>query len=350
METSKKQEGGEVSKDAALMWIEPPYFKREGFDAFKIMQTKEDDVIMASYPKCGTSWMHQIIFSLLRIDDHGNLPAGQKLIGKDHQVYPASLLLDSQHNGFSGRVTFNSLIAQRAPRLFSTHSRAGNLPKTILDKGRLVIIARNPKDAFISMFFFDQKYKKITKNPNIDKHIREQYTQWVDKGMEHMFEQFQQHMGPDMAPIGFGDYFSYYKDMLALLQQIGLFGDHHHIDGGQRPRGFLTFYETLHSDFDSEIKRLAAFLGVTLTREKFATLKERVSFQAMAGAKLSGGRQHFVRKHFTIRKGVVGDHMNYLSAAHWARADELFRQQMLGVKEFHPLFGIMNAHKRSAKL
>ena len=51
METSKKQEGGEVSKDAALMWIEPPYFKREGFDAFKIMQTKADDVIMASYPK-----------------------------------------------------------------------------------------------------------------------------------------------------------------------------------------------------------------------------------------------------------------------------------------------------------
>lgn len=40
----------------------PPYFCRSGLQAFRSMDTHPCDVIMASYPKCGTSWMHQILF------------------------------------------------------------------------------------------------------------------------------------------------------------------------------------------------------------------------------------------------------------------------------------------------
>ena len=40
----------------------PPYFCQSGLQAFQNMDTQPCDVIMASYPKCGTSWLHQILF------------------------------------------------------------------------------------------------------------------------------------------------------------------------------------------------------------------------------------------------------------------------------------------------
>ena len=196
------------------------------------------------------------------------------------------------------------------------------------------------QDAFVSAFFFFKQYHE--------------YQNWADKGMAHIFEQFQQPMGAEESPIGCGDYYSYYKDMLRLLQKIGLSGDMLGVTpSGQKPRGFLTFYEEMHANFDTEVQRLATFLGVVLTREKLASLKERVSFRSMAGAETSGGQQHFKRKHYTIRKGVVGDYQNHLSAGHWTRADRLFREQMLTEDQFRPLFRIMNVHnerRQRAKL
>ena len=49
----------------------PPYFNASGLQSFQEMVTVSSDVIIASYPKCGTSWLHQILFSLLRMDEHG---------------------------------------------------------------------------------------------------------------------------------------------------------------------------------------------------------------------------------------------------------------------------------------
>ena len=40
----------------------PPYLCESGLQAFRSMDTRPCDVIMASYPKCGTSWLHQILF------------------------------------------------------------------------------------------------------------------------------------------------------------------------------------------------------------------------------------------------------------------------------------------------
>lgn len=40
----------------------PPYLCESGLQAFRSMNTRPCDVIMASYPKCGTSWLHQILF------------------------------------------------------------------------------------------------------------------------------------------------------------------------------------------------------------------------------------------------------------------------------------------------
>ena len=46
-----------------------------------------------------------------------------------------------------------------------------------------------------------------------------------------------------------GSYWKYYKDMVELIERLG------------PERATLTFYETLQTDFDAEVTRLADFLG-----------------------------------------------------------------------------------------
>jgi hypothetical protein len=56
------------------------------------------------------------------------------------------------------------------------------------------------------------------------------------------------------------------------------------------------FYEQLHADFDTEVGRLANFLGAALSPAKMGALRDRCSL----GAALARGDA-------TVRKGVVGE-------------------------------------------
>merc|ERR1719428_2495225 len=135
---------------------------------------------MASFHKCGTCWMHQIIFCLLRMDEKGNFPAPlETMLGSASQVYPDALPLkrDEGCDGLTFTDTsprmfeapledavqdagFEDLLAQQRPRLFSCHIRAENLPADLSERGRLVLISRNPKDALVSGFFFLRKLQE----------------------------------------------------------------------------------------------------------------------------------------------------------------------------------------------
>ncbi|KAH8059899.1 sulfotransferase [Aureococcus anophagefferens] len=49
----------------------PAYYEASGAAAFKALTARDDDVFVASYPKCGTSFGHGIVYALLRMDDDG---------------------------------------------------------------------------------------------------------------------------------------------------------------------------------------------------------------------------------------------------------------------------------------
>ena len=71
-----------------------------------------------------------------------------------------------------------AVLKQDSPRLFTTHIRSGNLPPALTGvvdptasgpaaapradggSGRLIVIARNPKDAIISGYYFAEKLSK----------------------------------------------------------------------------------------------------------------------------------------------------------------------------------------------
>jgi hypothetical protein len=286
----------------------PAYFNAAGQKHFEAMETVDSDVFMSSYPKCGTSWMHQICYCLLRMDEHGECEFGDLVIGSTTQVYPDAIGVDKDptSSGSPKKFGVNDLLRQPRPRLISSHIRAGNLPPSLGSAGKLVMISRNPKDALISAFFFFTKLWKMMEAAGPSANMSaEGFKSRVGKGLEHFYEIYNEVYETKEGQYAYGDYYTWHTDMLKLGNQLG------------PSRFFSTFYEQMHADFRGEVHRLADFLNVPMTEAKFQALAKRVSFDAMAD-----------RKHITARKGVVGDHKEHLTRAHWARMELYFDQYL----------------------
>ena len=178
-----------ASLEPGRFWIQgvAGYFNGEGLKAFQEATLRPTDVVFVSYPKCGTSWLHQILFCLLRMDDEGGFDAPlddegrPEMLGSTGQVYPDSVPVKpasdpgsqatpggrggrgggggrggrgggrggrgGRGGGGIGASSIEALMAQPEPRLFTTHIRGPMLPPSLQANGRLVVIARNPKDA-----------------------------------------------------------------------------------------------------------------------------------------------------------------------------------------------------------
>ena len=81
----------------------PGYFNAEGFAAFQGSTLRSSDVVFVSFPKCGTSWLHQILFCLLRMDERGEFGAPlHELLGSDGQIYPDSVPVSADAWGRGG--------------------------------------------------------------------------------------------------------------------------------------------------------------------------------------------------------------------------------------------------------
>eukprot|EP01046_Picozoa_sp_COSAG06_P025335 COSAG06_NODE_2124_length_7540_cov_3.145794_3_plen_183_part_00 len=148
-------------------------------------------------------------------------------------AHDATLHPTSQMRGMS----IETLLGQPDPRLLTTHIRANQLPTALHKNGRLIVVARNPKDALVSAWFFQQKLNAAGL-PRADTGI--------ERGMEGAFDDYLSSIPEAEIPHGaYGDYWKYYRDMLSLVEQLG------------PDRATLTFYETLQTDFEAEVSRLA---------------------------------------------------------------------------------------------
>ena len=294
------------------------YFNEEGLEAFQsIPSFRGSDVIMASFPKCGTSWLHSILFCLLRMDDRGEFPAPlEELAGARGQIYPDGVPVSLRGAGDEAphpgpqprRGSIEALLEQPNPRLFTSHIRANQLPVALRENGRLVMIARNPKDALVSAWFFQQMLNETGFFP-------ERNDTGVERGLEGAFEDYLESIPESEIPRGaYGDYWKYYRDMLGLAEQLG------------PERATWTFYETLQTDFEAEVVRIADFLDVPLSPAKLEKLADFVAFDK---AKERGS--------MTTRMGVTNDHVNHLTPKHWERMDAMFAEKMGDLDAFAPL-------------
>ena len=96
---------------------------------------RSDDVIVATSPSSGTHWVYYITY-LLKTKNFGPIPV--------HMQRP---LMEYPYSDES----FQTLVDQKEPRLFSSHLPACVLPKHAF-KAKVIYVYRNPKDVATSLY------------------------------------------------------------------------------------------------------------------------------------------------------------------------------------------------------
>ncbi|CAH8295808.1 unnamed protein product [Eruca vesicaria subsp. sativa] len=260
----------------------------------------QNDVILATIPKSGTTWLKALTFAILNrnrfdpvVSDHHPL-----LTSNPHDLVPFleyKLYANGEVPDLSGLAS---------PRTFATHVPFGSLKGSIEEQGvKVVYLCRNPFDTFISSWHFSNSVKSESVSP---------------VSLEEGFDLYCR------GVIGFGPFWEhmlgYWKESL------------------KRPERVLFLkYEDLKEDIETNLKKLASFLGVSFTEEEegkgvvkaIADLCSFESLKKLEVNKLNKSIKNFENR-YLFRKGEVSDWRNYLSPVQVERLSALVDDKLGG--------------------
>ncbi|XP_038973886.1 flavonol sulfotransferase-like [Phoenix dactylifera] len=280
---------------AALPLLVSAIVAREHFKA------QPADVLLATCPKTGTTWLKALLFATVNRSSHTNSHPPLATLSP-HQCVPSlefSVCVNDR---------IPDLDALSSPRLFGTHIPFQSLPASVIDSGcRIVYLYRDPKDCFISLWHF---VNKLRAKDNI-----ELWT--LDEALEH----FSNGISP------FGPYWEHV---------LGYWNGHL-----ERPQKVLFLkYEELMQHPKVHLKRLAEFVGSPFTEdeEKEGVVEGIIrlcSFENMSNSEVNKiGRAELevgtVEYSLFFRRGDVGGWANHLTPEMARRLEEITESKFRG--------------------
>ena len=241
----------------------------------------DGDIVVASHPKSGTTWMQNIVSLLI---NDGNL---EKV--KDQPLYLQVPWLEGKEDPDCD-CGYKLLEHRSSPRLMKTHVYGLLVPPAMLKKAKIVYIVRNPKDVAVSYFHMHRAYQFLP------------YVPW-DEFITELFL-------PGKLLYGL-----WHKHAIYWWEM-----------SKSHPNILFLHYETLVKELKAHIEKIAAFLGKELSVDAIKKVVEESSFTSMKANKNVNYSQVRVMGHeisLFIRKGKVGDWMNYFTTAQ----NRLFEQK-----------------------
>lgn len=212
-------------------------------DLIRNLELQDSDVFVVTYPKSGTIWMQQI---LLLVEARGDVNA---ICGKD-KLSNADLMPWLELTGHS-----QVFAAAPSPRLRVTHLPYHLMPAALNQrKGKVIYVARNPKDVLVSYFHF-HKVATMLETPNT---------------FEEFFEKF---MRGDVYGCR---WFEHIKTWYSQREEMNML--------------FIT-YEEMIRDLRSSVRRIVAFLGKKLTEEQLESVVKHSTFNNMRKMPLANYEQ-----------------------------------------------------------
>lgn len=243
-------------------------------------QPREADVVVATYPKCGTTWMQRIL-SLLIFQSPEPRP-----------VWEISPWIDCRFQMPLGPM-LDLIEAQTHRRFLKSHLPFDGLPQ--YDQVRYIHVARDGRDACMSFFnhlsaFTPLAYQGIdgasadmgAPFPRCPADIQSFWRQWLTQGVRE----------GETDGYPFGSFFDFEATYWRARHSENL---------------LLVHYNDLKADLDGEMRRIAAFLGIEPRLDTWSRLVEAATFQVMkgeghallgdaAGAVFEGGADRFLFK------------------------------------------------------
>lgn len=245
-----------------------PYgFPAENFDSSLKYDVQDTDIILATYPKCGTTWTQHIIYMIVN-ENCDPLSPDQTTM----EVFP--------HLEEVGKEYCESL---PNPRLIKTHLNYDLTPKN--PKAKYIYIVRNPKDCVVSFFYHTVGFVNCY--------------DYDDGDFETFFDLFLK------GEVDFGDYFENLRGWLDHRSKSNIL--------------FLT-YEQMKENTRECILKIARHLGASYER-KLLHNNEEMLRKVLNGSSFNEMKKDLLRwsskrsnKHKPfIRRGIVGDWKNHLT-------------------------------------
>lgn len=240
-----------------------------------------DDWLLVTYPKCGTTWVQNIIYLLLH--DGKPLRADQRL----DQGFPHLEEVGSEH-----------ISRMAAPRLIKTHLSVDRMP--VHSAARYIHVARNPFDCVVSFFHHTRGFP--------------QHYDFEAGTFEDFFECFM------TGAVDFGDYFDH------LLSWI---------EAGNAANVLFLTYEELHSDTAAQVQRMAGHLGGKAARavanaQVLTAVLKHSRFDAMRRDQQRWSSARPADRPPFVRCGQVGDWRRHLTGDQARRLAARFRARTRG--------------------
>lgn len=261
-------------------WI-PLLLFRSIFYSQKNFAAVQTDILLASMPKSGTTWLKALCFAVLSRRTYATDKS--PLLTSSPQLLVPSLelnLFSEQENPDFDHIP--------SPRLLHTHVPFNLLAESIGESAcRIIYICRNPLDQFISYRFFSLDNKTVK---NVE-----------PLSIEKAFDEFCCGVLP-FGPI-WDHILGYWNAHLKNPQHI-----------------MFLKYEDLQEDILSNLKKIAEFIGVPFSQEEekqgmMEEIAKLCSFETLSNLEVnkSGKIGELIKFSSFFRKGVVGDWKNYLT-------------------------------------
>ncbi len=197
----------------------------EGYRRALAFRPRASDVLIATYPKSGTTWMQQIV--------HGLRSGGSMAFDEITEVVPwIEMAHDLGHDLDAEQGT--------APRAFKSHLTWRDIPKG----GRTIAIVRDPKQVVVSMFHFLQGWSFEPGTISLDSFVREL-----------------------LAPGGRGT--NYWDHVRSWWPARG------------RDDVLFLCYETMQADLPGAVARVARFIGLAPSAETLAIATRQATLEFM---------------------------------------------------------------------
>ncbi|XP_078348358.1 sulfotransferase 1C4-like [Oculina patagonica] len=273
-----------------LPWPQGLGITKEKVAILPRLPAREDDIIIASYPRSGSTWTTEIVWQIVNDGKIGYGRLDKRVPYLEGMIIPFGCYPYNTRDGESVEKLFESF---PSPSVFKTHLTYDMAPKGRHEetKPRYIYAMRNPKDAFVSFYHHHRNMP----------HFKELST-W-----DEAFELFMK--GGALGGVWFDHVLSWWK----------------HKDD---PNILFLKYEDRIKDPTGTVENIAKFIGKELSSETRDLIVQQTSLDAMKSSENSNF--NWFQGVNYIRKGQVGGWKDYFTEEQNQLFDKVFKEKIEG--------------------